>query len=541
MKHANPKSPLLAAAIAALTGLAAASQLQAAPACDLASFKAPANTTLVSATAFSEPVNYCRIDGYVTTTNPGPNQVNFMLALPERHNGRYVFTIQGGAAAFVPNPTATQLTNGYAIASTDKGVRAAHLLDFSFRDDPAQSLDWAHRGVHVVAQATQEITRAHYGTDTLHRFAMGCSGGGDGTLSAAENHPGDFDGYIAAAMTTSPLEISMIWGKITQHIVNHPEAWITPEDLVKVEKVILDHYDAADGARDGLIWDPTVITLDRSRLDFLSDPQFDVLTMIQEGIDEGGEAYYPGFWMSNPSAFTNFLFGMKPPPWGPEDRPPEVPSGWVVADTGSKAIRKDPNFSLLTDFDFTSAEDLLEDRRLNVARGRESFHPTDLKGLRDSGGKLILWTGSADQAVPPENILNYTRDADQVFSPEGRQGFIQTYFVPGMFHCVGGTNHPTDVPEVLLNAAAQWVASGQAPEAVIASTGKGDDVFPAMIGGGQTNQQMARRMAMLKAQSDGPVRSYLLCPWPKKSVFKGGLDNPEGLDVNDAGNWRCEG
>src|SRR5690606_27144031 len=113
MKHANPKSPLLAAAIAALTGLAAASQLQAAPACDLASFKAPANTTLVSATAFSEPVNYCRIDGYVTTTNPGPNQVNFMLALPERHNGRYVFTIQGGAAAFVPNPTATQLTNGY--------------------------------------------------------------------------------------------------------------------------------------------------------------------------------------------------------------------------------------------------------------------------------------------------------------------------------------------------------------------------------------------------------------------------------------------
>src|SRR5690606_31941357 len=70
--------------------------------CDVAAIKAPADITIVSAKVIAEPVNYCRVDGYVTTTNPGPNKVNFMVALPEKSNGRYVFTIQGGAAAFVP-------------------------------------------------------------------------------------------------------------------------------------------------------------------------------------------------------------------------------------------------------------------------------------------------------------------------------------------------------------------------------------------------------------------------------------------------------
>src|SRR5690606_37793791 len=116
-----------------------------------------------------------------------------------------------------------------------------------------------------------------------------------------------FDAYIAAAMTTSPLEITMIWGKITQHIAKNPDAWISPQDLMRTEKAILAQYDAADGAVDGLIWDPTVIKLDRKRLDFLSDAQFGALEMIQAGIDEGGDAYYPGCWMSNPSAFANFL------------------------------------------------------------------------------------------------------------------------------------------------------------------------------------------------------------------------------------------
>jgi feruloyl esterase len=58
---------------------------------------APAETTIVSATPISTPA-YCDVIGYVTTTNPGPNQVNFELGLPTAWNGRFLFIGNGGFA-----------------------------------------------------------------------------------------------------------------------------------------------------------------------------------------------------------------------------------------------------------------------------------------------------------------------------------------------------------------------------------------------------------------------------------------------------------
>ncbi len=83
-------------------------------ACDVASFTAPADTTIVSAEAFATPVPYCRVDGYVTTTNPGPNRVRFMMALPDSFSGRYLFTAQGG---------------GRVCPRSDRGASAAGLRD----------------------------------------------------------------------------------------------------------------------------------------------------------------------------------------------------------------------------------------------------------------------------------------------------------------------------------------------------------------------------------------------------------------------------
>ncbi len=157
-------------------------------ACDVASFTAPADTTIVSAEAFATPVPYCRVDGYVTTTNPGPNRVRFMMALPDSFNGRYLFTAQGGAAGFVPDPTEEHLRLGYAIASTDKGVTATHLFDFSFRSNEAQSLDWSHRGAHVAAVATQALARAYYEKPERYRYVAGCSGGAACRVHSGGHH-----------------------------------------------------------------------------------------------------------------------------------------------------------------------------------------------------------------------------------------------------------------------------------------------------------------------------------------------------------------
>ncbi|MEO6716329.1 MAG: tannase/feruloyl esterase family alpha/beta hydrolase [Novosphingobium sp.] len=81
--------------------------------CDIASVQkmAPANTTI--AFAYREGQQACRVDGWVTTQNPGPNRVLFGLTLPNNFNGRYLFQGVGGAAGQLPIPSRTLLAKGY--------------------------------------------------------------------------------------------------------------------------------------------------------------------------------------------------------------------------------------------------------------------------------------------------------------------------------------------------------------------------------------------------------------------------------------------
>ena len=71
--------------------------------CDVASIQSvgPDDTTIVSADRLETPVSHCKIDGYVTTNDPGPNHNNFRLQLPERDlwEGRYFFIGMGDRLA----------------------------------------------------------------------------------------------------------------------------------------------------------------------------------------------------------------------------------------------------------------------------------------------------------------------------------------------------------------------------------------------------------------------------------------------------------
>lgn len=500
----------------------------ASKACDLASFKAPADTTLVSAKAFTTPVNYCRVDGYVTTNKPGPNKVNFMLAVPEKWNGRYLFTVQGGAAGFIPDPTAPHLQEGYAIASTDKGVRTAHILDFSFRSNPAMDLDWAHRGTHVSAVATQALARSYYGREKIYRYVMGCSGGGDGTLTEAEMYPSDFDAHIAGAMNTDwPYGTTLNWAVIAQRVNKVAGSWISPAEYEQVRSAMLAKYDSSDGAVDGLIWDPRVIKLDaadRQALNFLSDAQFGTLQLITSDIrNSKGEVMATGFLLGNPVKWPNFLTGRTAPPWANQQA---FPAGFIVADTSSKA-QEGPRFSYLTDVDFTNLGDKVP--------GMEAtkFDHKKLAGLQQQGHKLILWVGAAEEAVSPKQILGYTDRASATYGAE-RENFLRTFVVPGLHHCSTGEGAPTDTPDKMLKAAERWVELGEAPKDVILSNTAADT-------GTGIPQSMRPGLAVdAPAGAAAAPRTYRICPYPQRSVFVGGVDNAQKLDVRDAKNWRCQ-
>ena len=88
----------------------------------------------------------------------------------------------------------------------------------------------------------------------------------------------------------------------------------------------------------------------------------------------------------------------------------------------------------------------------------------------------------------------------------------QLYVVPGINHCGGGIG-PQDTPNQALPALVKWVEAGTAPTQVIANR---------------------------VADTTLPARSFLLCPYPQRATFRGGVNNTGGLNVNDAANWSCQ-
>jgi hypothetical protein len=79
-----------------------------------------------------------------------------------------------------------------------------------------------------------------------------------------------------------------------------------------------------------------------------------------------------------------------------------------------------------------------------------------------------------------------------------------------VLHCGGGPG-PQDVPVQALDALTKWVERGTPPKTLVVHS----------------------------APTAVPQRTFLLCPYPRVSVFKGGIENERGLNVNDASNWNC--
>jgi feruloyl esterase len=273
---------------------------------------------------------------------------------------------------------------------------------------------------------------------------------------------------------------------------------------------------------DGMIWNPEVVKLERADYPFLSDDQYGTLEMLRNGVNVGPVSY-PGYWFSNPASLSRTVIGATPPPWGPG----QGPALFTVTATGAQGERG-PTFNALKDIDYTSPADMAKEAAQATKAPRSiDFDPSHMAALKASGAKVIMWTGAADNAVPPETIVQYTNGMTQVFGPT-RTTFFRSFFAPGMYHCTGGVGQPTDFQGKLLEAAQDWVEKGIAPDYVVATN------TPREESGGNG-------VPSFGAFTGKPTRTYLICSYPAKSVFKGGVNNPDKLDVNDAKNWRCEG
>jgi feruloyl esterase len=507
---------------------------------------APAGTTITAAAPTALPVPHCRIDGFLMTTNPGPNQVNFRLQLPDAGwTGRYYFIGMGGSAGYVPSdsqiPAGNPLHKGFAVAGTDTG-RQGDMLDWSFLTDPAKAKDHIDRAAHVTAVATQRITKAYYKSRKLYRYFSGCSGGGRMAVMAIERHPEDFDGVLLGAPGGRSNATMLAFIYNAQQLTREPGAWLSPAKLQMLDRKVTEQCDALDGAQDGIIWDHTAckVNFDQFRCaaddqpECLTEPELSSVKAIVAGPQGPDGPIKVGYPVSNISVWSGFL-GTTPPPWSDDTSMANMAKtspGYVIGASLAKVFFG-PSFNALKDFNFNDRKQLDAWWAATKRIGFGVPYGADLRGLQRSGGKVIMWNGVSDPCCIDTELEGYYYDAAKsVHGVSQLDKFAKLYLLPGTSHCGGGTG-PQDGPDKLLETMMDWVEKGKAPGPVV--THRGKDRAHMLF----ADPKSGTVSGVLVPPSTGDSRDFLLCPYPQVARFNPGLAAQAGA-VNEAANWSCQ-
>jgi feruloyl esterase len=138
----------------------------------------------------------------------------------------------------------------------------------------------------------------------------------------------------------------------------------------------------------------------------------------------------------------------------------------------------------------------------------------DLSAFRDRGGKLIVYHGWSDAAIPPQNAIDYVDSVSARMGAGAVDGFLRLYMVPGMQHCGGGAGVTSFV--------------GQIP------TGdRFHDADAALEAWVEQSQPPAQIIATRYDSAGGVVRTRPLCPYPSVATYKG------TGSTDDAANFTC--
>jgi feruloyl esterase len=481
---------------------------------------APADTTITKAERNARPVPHCLVEGYVTTTDPGPNRNNFRLQLPDDFAGRYYFIGLGGSAGAVPSesqaPAGNPMVKGFAVAGTDTGHQGSY-LDWSFvYDNRAKAIDHNDRGAHVTAVATQQITKAYYATTSLHRYHAGCSGGGRMGTMAGVLHPGDYDGLLigSPAITTGSILMYM-WN--AQHLSKGPAHTLPTANLAMLEQTVMQACDESDGVLDDMIWDPRRCAFDVASLACtdgqdesrcFTAPQLESIRALLAGPSSPAGPIYPGLQLSNASHW---------PAWFPDP-------AMKIGDSFAKAYFG-PNFDFMTQFDFNDQSHVDAWWKAAKEKGFGTRAPADYSEYERLGGKVLFWHGVSDPGVVFLDQLAYYEQIREELADDARfRDFATLYLVPGLLHCGGGTG-PVDVPDRLLETLIDWVEKDRPPGPVLTQRGRDAKIFP----GGAPS--------LVAPQPNLAPREFLLCPYPQMAAFEGKADSPE--DLADGSKWEC--
>jgi Tannase and feruloyl esterase len=424
-----------------------------------------ASAAVVARTATAPEV--CDVRGYVAP------QVQFELKLPTTtFQGRYLQSGCGGFCGAIPAtsfPSCDLQPGGdFAVAATNDGHAANGADGLWAATDEQIRIDLGSRAVHVVAVASKAIIAAYYGAGPQRSYFIGCSDGGREALQEAERFPGDFDGIVAGA----PADI---WGPLngefqpwvgTINLDGQGNPILTAAKLPALHTAAMASCDGVDGLVDGQIDDPRACRFDPASIQCpagsdqptcLTAAQVAVARKAYSGpVDAQGRHLYPGG-----------------EPVGSE----LAWAGWFITPAGVPGVGTLIGDSYLrySAFPIGQPTSSSQDWKFTVggfdrlrAEGRV-FNSTsaNLDAFHRRGGRLIIWQGWADQAIPPTGApAYYDAVQDRVGGLRTAQQFARLFMFPSTYHCGGGFG-PNQFD--LVNPIVHWVEQGAAPTTIIAA------------------------------------------------------------------------
>jgi feruloyl esterase len=412
---------------------------------------------------------------------------------------------------------AAPLGRGYAVASTDTGHTGTEDAAWAV-GHPEKVVDFGYRAIHEMTVKAKAIVKAYYGKAPKFSYFVSCSNGGRQALMEAQRYPEDYDGIVVGAPANNWTHLMARGAFIGQVTLSEPASYIPASKMKALEAAVLASCDAVDGLQDGVIDDPTRCRFDPSVLlckgtetdACLTAAQVETLKKIYAGPrDSKGNQIYPGLLPGSESG----LFG-----WGFWISGSSPGKGGIIDIAGhffKSMVFEDQNW----DFKSLNVE---RDMKLADQKVGRILNATDadLSAFKKRGGKLMLYHGWNDVALPADNTISYYKNVVGKMGQKNVDAFLRFYMAPGLQHCFLGPG-PTDFGQVLdcrtcdaqhniYMALERWVEQGVAPNVIIATKYEND---------------------LLRTT---PVRTRPLCPYPQVARYKG------SGSIDDAANFVCQ-
>jgi len=460
--------------------------------------------TLPNGSAIKGLPAFCRVAGSIKPSSD--SDIEFEVWLPASGwNGKFQGVGNGGFAGQITyNGLAEAVKLGFAAASTDTGHQASGTDASWALGHPERIVDFGYRAIHETTEKGKAIARAFYGERPKRSYFNSCSNGGRQALMEAQRFPADYDGIVAGAPAnywTHLLTAAAFDMVATQA---DPASYIPAKKLPAIEAGTLAACDALDGVKDGVIEDPRQCHFDPAKLlcsgeetdSCLTAPQVTSLKKIYEGPrNSKGEQVFPGYspgGATGMGGWATWITGT-------------TPRGSLMFKFGTgffaNMLFEDPAWDFKTfalDHDMKLADDKMA-QRVNATSA-------DLAAFKKRGGKLILYHGWSDAAIPPLSSINYYESVVSKMGSQDTSSFVRLFMAPGMQHCGGGPGPNSFQMNTVLE---KWVEDGVAPEQVIATKYKGDN------------------------PASGVERTRPLCAYPKVAQWNG------SGSANDAANFVC--